>query len=151
MKSLILAVCIFLSASSIQAQKVAPLGKLLNRAYVSLDDTTEQLVIVYLADKRATTLPARPLVSERSLNRRRLVRNEPDLVDALDLPLHQAYVRSIEQQVVHLRHQLKWFNAVSAIATKRQIEELRRLPFVREIDLVGSIAGLEAAHAARTV
>lgn len=136
-KFLSFAVCLLLFISFAHAQKAAPLGKLLGRAFVLLEESSEEVVIIYLTDKGSHGSPDHPLVSNRSLNRRRLVRNEADLVDAQDLPLNQAYVRSIEHRVVRLRHQLKWFNAVSAVATKRQIEQLRRLPFVREIDLVG--------------
>ena len=117
------------------------LGKLLKKAYPSLDNTTQQLVIVYLTDKGALSkarkfLP-QELLSKKSMQRRLKVRDRASLVDEADLPLEQSYVKSVEGHVALLRHQLKWFNAVSALADKAQIDELQKLPFVKEIELIG--------------
>lgn len=53
-----------------------------------------------------------------------------------DLPLQAEYVRAIEQRVLRLRQQSRWFNAVSATATADQIRALEALPFVAGVDLV---------------
>ena len=122
------------------AQQPAPLGKLLSKSYAAMKDNDESIIIISLMDKGTQTLSAsRPdnLVSARSLMRRAKVRASSNLVDDQDLPLEQSYVHAIEGGVLEVRYQLKWFNAVTARATKLQIQKLRDLPFVKEIDLVG--------------
>lgn len=120
---------------------IAPLGKELERRYKTLRPDESEVVIIYFADKgdraKVAAYDARQLVSERSLKRRLKTRPADSLVDEADYPLEQAYVRAVEQNVVMVRHQLKWFNAVSAVATRRQMEAIRSMSFVREIDLVG--------------
>ena len=94
---------------------------------------------VYFTDKGAIGKAGRlrpDLVSDRSLERRRKVRPESALVDATDLPVPDAYVQEIARRVERVRQRSKWFNAVSVTATRAQLASLRRLPFVREIDLV---------------
>ncbi|TAK60523.1 MAG: hypothetical protein EPO24_06620 [Bacteroidetes bacterium] len=127
----------FCSSSS---QQLAPLGKLLDKAIASLDEKEATLILIYLKDKGTQQLAAispRSLLSDKAINRRAKVRSTSTLIDEHDLPLEETYVRAIESNVLNIRHRLKWFNAVSAKATKQQIETLRSLPFVREIELVG--------------
>ncbi|MFQ5600264.1 MAG: S8 family serine peptidase [Candidatus Krumholzibacteriia bacterium] len=95
---------------------------------------------VYLTDKGAREhMKARvppDVVSQRSLRRRLKVRPPDQVVDATDLPVDEAYVGIIAEHVERVRQRSKWFNGVSVEATRAQLEELRALPFVREIDLV---------------
>jgi Subtilase family/SdrD B-like domain/Secretion system C-terminal sorting domain len=112
-------------------------GKLLSRTYPSMDKTTPQLILVTFTDKGAKSYKPEELLSPKAIKRRLKVRSSQAVIDDADFPLEQSYVKVVEGHVISLRHQLKWFNAVSAIATKKQIEELIHLPFVREIDLVG--------------
>lgn len=117
------------------------LGKMVQKKLQSMQENEPALVMIYLTDKgdpqRFSNAKAQSFVSERSLKRRMKVLPKESLITEHDFPLEQSYINLIEQRVVHVRHQLKWFNAVSAIATKRQIEELQHLPFVKEIELVG--------------
>src|SRR5262245_14434236 len=53
-----------------------------------------------------------------------------------DLPLARAYVAAVEARVLRLRHELRWLNAVSAVATGEQLGQLEALPFVERIELV---------------
>jgi serine protease AprX len=119
----------------------APLGKILSRRYSSLSDTAKTLILITFTDKgdqnRYQSLDAKNFISEKSIRRRSLVRSSANVVDEQDYPVEQSYVDGVTLHVQSIRHVLKWFNAVSALATKRQIEELRSLPFVREIELVG--------------
>ena len=97
------------------------------------------LCIVYFSDRgnvRKTFSPDQ-LVSPRALRRRAHVLPPDRLVGENDLPLEPGYVASVAERVQQLRHSLRWFNAVSAMATPAQIDSLSLLPFVREIDLVG--------------
>ncbi len=116
----------------------AKLGRLLERQYSQLRDDDQSVVMIYLSDKGAMhKTDAHSLLSERSIARRLKVRALANVVDEGDLPLERSYVGTIAENVIAMRHELKWFNAISAVATKRQIDILRSLPFVKEIDLVG--------------
>jgi len=132
---------LFVVSSFAAAGHIALLGKKLEQRYRALRPDEREVVIIYFADKgdraKVAGFDARQLVSERSLKRRLKTRPADSLVDEADYPLEQVYVSAVEQNVVMVRHQLKWFNAVSVVATRQQIDAIRGMPFVREIDLVG--------------
>ncbi|MFI5251181.1 MAG: S8 family serine peptidase [Bacteroidota bacterium] len=120
------------------AQPQAKFGKLLERSYPLMNAIDKQVVILYFTDKSAFNKSnPREILSDRSIKRRTKIRHNTSVIDDEDLPLNQSYVQRVTGLVSGVRHQLKWFNAVSAFATKSQIDELRNLPFVKEIDLVG--------------
>jgi hypothetical protein len=101
----------------------------------------EQLVVwVFFTDKGRheadkSNIP-RDVVSERSLLRRQKVRASEELVDYTDLPVEQSHIIELAGLGVQIRHCSKWFNGVSVLATRSQIEQVQRLPFVRELELV---------------
>src|SRR2546425_6713909 len=131
--------CVLLGMSTASAQ--APLGKLLTRQYSSLPDNSPTLILVSFRDKGKPELRKSPepraLLTAHSIWRRSKVRDAAHVIDDQDLPLEESYVQSVASVASAIRHRLKWFNAVSAMATKSQIEELRKLPFVIEVELVG--------------
>src|ERR1051326_6962328 len=137
MKSLLF--CILFGVSAAAAQ--APLGNLLAKRYPSLPGSEQTLVLITFRDKGNMKLEnfrgPQSLLSERSIRRRLKVRDAAHVVDVQDLPLEQQYVRAVTARVAAIRHQLKWFNGVSAMATKAQIDEVRKLPFVAEVELLG--------------
>ncbi len=137
---LLIAIIFFCSFNISSAQQLAPFGKLLSRHIQSINEHDEHLVLIVFKDKGAhnlaTTSP-RSLLSEKAIARRAKVRSSSNIIDARDLPLEQSYVENIKGMVTRVRHQLKWFNAVSAVATKQQIESIRVLQFVSEVELVG--------------
>jgi serine protease AprX len=98
------------------------------------------LVWVFFRDKgRLETLKPdihHSLVSERSLLRRNKVRSADALVDYTDFPIEQSYMQELTAIGVHVRQQSKWFNGVSVVATRGQLEQIQTLPFVRELELV---------------
>ncbi|GEM_PF-241574 len=119
----------------------AKIGKLLSKRLAEVGSQDPSVVLISLKDKgdlnSVQSFSGRSLVSEKSLQRRTKVRQPNALVNEDDLPLERSYVDAIRPNVISLRHELKWFNAVSAIATKDQIETIRNFPFVKEIELVG--------------
>jgi hypothetical protein len=125
----------------VTVQSQAKFGKLLELSYPHIDNSSDQVIIIYFKDKESSSklraVSSRNLLSERAISRRLKVRSPESLIDEADLPLNQSYVQNVSNRVIAIRHQLKWFNAVSAVANKSQIDELRTLPFVKEIDLVG--------------
>lgn len=104
--------------------------------------TPDQPVLawVFFTDKGSNVLlkSTNPsdLVSERSLRRRLKVRSLENIVDETDLPVQQEYVQEVASRVQRVRQVSKWFNGASVQATRRQIEELAFLPFVRRIEPV---------------
>jgi subtilisin family serine protease len=77
------------------------------------------------------------VVSERALFRRLTVLPPDRAVDYADLPIDEGYVRIVAAHGATIRQRSRWFNAVSAIATPEQIQQLAAIPFVSEIDLIG--------------
>ncbi len=140
MKSIAATLFLLLAAMPLLGGQSAPLGTLLSKAYPQLRDNDPVVVVVYLTDKgnidRFRLSKAQAFVSARSVARRLKVRPAGAVVDERDYPLEASYVQTIARDVLSVRHQLKWFNAVSVTATKSQIETMRRLPFVREIEMV---------------
>jgi serine protease AprX len=78
------------------------------------------------------------LLSERALQRRRNVLPADALVDESDLPVEQSFVEAVRATGASVRHESRWFNAVSVTASREQISAMVFLPFVNEVELVGS-------------
>ncbi|MBI3765701.1 MAG: S8 family serine peptidase, partial [Ignavibacteriales bacterium] len=134
--------CLFTIAISYAiAGQPAPLGKLLSKQFPFMKDDDQTVMLVYFTDKgdaqRYSQQVAKSFISERAISRRSKVRSQDNVIDEQDFPLDRSYVQIVAANVITIRHELKWFNAVSAVATKRQIEAIRLLPFVKEIELVG--------------
>jgi len=98
------------------------------------------IVYIYLTDKGPNTYQMlshpQSLVTQRSIDRRMKTKSANDVVDNSDIPIYNLYAEIISEKVNSLRHQIKWFNAISAEVTKSQIEELSSLNFVKQIELV---------------
>jgi serine protease AprX len=69
----------------------------------------------------------------RALERRRLRRTAPGLIDGLDLPLSQHYVEAIESTGARVDKKSRWLNAVSVHADRTQAERIAKLPCVRSL------------------
>ncbi|MBI1804934.1 MAG: S8 family serine peptidase [Ignavibacteria bacterium] len=138
MKTLLIGI---LAAAAVSFAQEAPLGKLLSKKYASLSENDQAIVLVQFTDKgntgRYKSLGARSFISEKSLKRRSTVRSHSGLIDEGDYPLEQSYVRAVAAHATSVRHELKWFNALSIVATKLQIDAIRRLLFVKEVELIG--------------
>jgi subtilisin family serine protease len=69
------------------------------------------------------------LVSDRTLAGRSLLGLQRE--QHSDLPVHQAYTRSIQAEGIQIINCSKWLNAVTAYLDVRQVQLLRALPFVQ--------------------
>jgi hypothetical protein len=123
------------------AQHIAPLGRLLDGYYPRMSDQDSVIVWVYFTDKGPSAgmkaaAPARTYLSERAIHRREKALKSAQIIDMADVPLERSYVDQVTPLVTTVRHEVKWFNALSATATREQIEMIRRLPFVSEVDAV---------------
>jgi serine protease AprX len=74
-------------------------------------------------------------LGERAMTRR-LNRSRGPLVDVHDLPVPQRYIDRVRATGCSVRKTSKYFNALSAVATREQIEAIGALPFVGKIDRV---------------
>src|SRR5690349_19671569 len=125
-----------LPAGAQQNDRVAPS---LRRALAAAPAEMPQIVWIFFRDKgpdaAARLAAGTPLVTARALSRRAL-RGTRRGVELEDLPPAAAYVEAVARSVVAIRQQSRWFDAVSAVATPAQIEQLARLPFVARVDVV---------------
>jgi len=98
------------------------------------------LVWVYFRDKgpsaEARAASERVALTPRALSRRSLRAAGRPAVGTLDLPVARAYVDAVAGRVVRVRHESRWFNAVSVEATAEQVRALEALPFVDRLDVV---------------
>ncbi|MFB9292959.1 S8 family serine peptidase [Persicitalea jodogahamensis] len=83
---------------------------------------------VYLKDKDAT---ARPAISETTKENRRLV--GLPLWEETDLPVRKSYLAQLQKNNVEPVYASRWLNAVSAKLTYEQVQELKKLEFVKEV------------------
>lgn len=132
-----------LMLSSFSLGQSVPPEKLTQRlwpVYQSASADDEFLVWIYFTDK-GSSLSAkyeatRQALAPKSRQRRLTVRAPERLIDFADLPLEESYVATVRQHVQRFRHASKWLNAVSAQATKQQLDLIRTFAFVKAIDLV---------------
>lgn len=139
MKSIVIVLSLMIFSITMYAGDPAPIGKNLGKIYPVIGNNEPTVVLIYLKDKGAhqrNIMDAPILLSKESIARRLRFRPPENVIDESDYPLERSYVQAIAGQVINVRNELKWFNAVSVTATKTQIEALRLLPFVKEIDLV---------------
>jgi len=96
---------------------------------------------VFLTDKAGTSFDPYTYFDSKAIERYRL--NNADLYDFTNYPLNNSYVRQIDAVVTDLQSgteifgQSRWLNAVAVTATAEQIAAIERLPFVREVALLG--------------
>ncbi len=77
-------------------------------------------------------------VAEKQLSRKAIERRIKTLgrnnyLTFDDLPISEKYINSLNRKGIKIINRLKWFNTVSAYLTSKQIDEIKNLPFVKEI------------------
>ncbi|MHC4697011.1 MAG: hypothetical protein ACYTFA_09730, partial [Planctomycetota bacterium] len=86
-----------------------------------------------IASSRAYDLAIERLAAtynRRAVERRIKRRTLPDLFDERDLPVVAQYTAQVEATGAQVHIVSKWLNGVSVYATRDQIEQIARLPFV---------------------
>ncbi len=83
-------------------------------------------------------------MDERTLRRRALRRSAAGLFDDRDLPVCERYIDAVLSSGADRRAISRWINAISVNATRRQIEQIAALPFVRAIQPVRRGRALDA-------
>jgi len=98
------------------------------------------LVWVHLSDKgnNINYMLAHPelYLTKESIERRKKVKPKNALVDYSDIPLNNNYITELKNSGIEIRNRSKWFNSVSCLATKVQLEQLITFDFVKRVDLV---------------
>ncbi|MBL7958670.1 S8 family serine peptidase, partial [bacterium] len=123
---------------------VAPMQRNDNKIDIVLKDRLskmssdeKELVWIYFKDKGADVNlkknRAFQTLSSKALKRRAKVRSSDNLVDERDVPVFQNYCKAIEEKGIIIRNTSKWFNAVSAWATREQIEIMNNFDFIIRI------------------
>ncbi len=128
------------------AQSLAPLGKRLAHRYGTMSNDERIPVWVTFKDKGAAAeqlLSSAPeaFLTPRAIERRQRMlaaqmSDASSVITMEDIPLDRSYVASVLDIASMVRHEVKWFNAMSVVATKAQIDALRLLPHVKEIEIV---------------
>jgi len=101
-------------------------------------------VWIYFTDKGFSTLSAYEQAIEREKGkltpkaaaRRLKTRGPENLVDYNDLPVFQPYINQVLATGCELRNTLRWFNAITVMATPDQIRQIANLPFVSRMKKV---------------
>ncbi|HTY09959.1 MAG TPA: S8/S53 family peptidase [Bacteroidota bacterium] len=75
-------------------------------------------------------------LTERALQRRAKVLPPAQLASASDLPVTQSYIDRLNANGIAAINTSRWFNAVSAMLTPAQANQVEALPFVDRIELV---------------
>ncbi|MEM6801792.1 MAG: S8 family serine peptidase [Bacteroidota bacterium] len=95
----------------------------------------QELFYVFLDEKEsADTFDPYSYFDEKALERR--IRERIPLFDERDLPLKESYKRCLTELGVELRHDLRWFNAISIKAWPDQAEQIAHLAFVKRIEAI---------------
>jgi serine protease AprX len=134
---LALALCAGVAVS----QFLAPIGPLLDRSYAQMTRSDEVIAWVYFKDKGVAAqqkLNVSPdtYLSQRAIARRARALGTAQIIDMQDVPVDPSYAAGVGRLARKMRHEIKWFNAVSVVATKAQLEQIRALPFVSMVDAV---------------
>jgi len=139
-RSLVIVAAIIVFSSPALSQ--ARLGAMLEKYLERMRDDEILPVWVYFHDKgpsaeQKLSLAPQAFLTERAILRRQKALGSASVIDMHDVPLERSYVDAVNAAVHKVRHEVKWFNALSVNATKQQILHLQRLPFVREVEMVG--------------
>ncbi|MBL8008275.1 MAG: hypothetical protein JNJ56_12155, partial [Ignavibacteria bacterium] len=111
-------------------------GRLLSKA-VNETGRNNFTVWIYLSDKGPGALSklSNPLnlVTQRSLDRRKKVKDLSSIVDMTDVPVYSGYISSLENKVIKIRNKSRWLNSVSAVVDRSMLNEISEFEFVTKI------------------
>jgi len=136
-KIFVIIISLTLSFNLIASEKI---GKYLKEFLLVNKNSEPVKVWIYFTDKgdNVNRFFSNPelIVSKESLERRKKVLPPNNLIDYDDLPVNEEYVNVIKNKVIEIKHRSRWFNAISVIIDKQNINELTFLPFVKKVELV---------------
>lgn len=110
-------------------------------------DGEMEKVWVFFADKDLSSYDPYEYLDPLAVERRQL--EEIPVWQASDAPVTEAYIREVVAICGNNRAVSRWFNAMCCLANEEQIQQLRKLSFVKAVKVVNKPTNLEvqAAHA----
>ncbi len=86
---------------------------------------------VFLTDKHNVKFNPHQYFDKKAIERREKI--GLSLYDTTDFPLNKHYTEQISKIADKINCEFRWFNAISVNAYDYQIDDIKRLPFVREV------------------
>lgn len=86
---------------------------------------------VFFTDKNQTSFDPYEYFDAKAIERR--VRHNIPIAHITDYPVNAAYSSKIEQVVIEMLGQTRWFNAVAVLATVEQIQFIEQFKFVKNV------------------
>ena len=75
-------------------------------------------------------------LTDRSIKRRIKNLGEENIISIEDIPIRNDYLFRITTMGIKIENRLKWFNAISAFLTDKQVNQVHQLEFVDKIETV---------------
>ena len=72
-------------------------------------------------------------ITQRAIERRGKVRSAEDVIDVADLPVAPDYIQALEDRGLVVRAVSRWLNGVTTVVPSSLKDEVRGLPFVKEM------------------
>lgn len=137
---------ITLFGQNLVRQKAQPIISARLEQKIAQQPGSTQKIWIYFTDKGFSSQPkfeqalqqVRENLPERTLIRRRKVKENSGLVHFQDIPVDTNYISAVLaiDGVIRKRTVSRWFNAATVEATPRAIRRIANLPFVRSIKYV---------------
>lgn len=99
-----------------------------------LSTTAQDKYWVFFTDKHNTSFNPFTYFDAKAIARR--IKSGIPLCDSTDFPVNGKYVEQVDAMVEEVRWESRWFNALSVIATPQQIENVRKLCFVKKTEAI---------------
>ncbi len=99
--------------------------------FISHLSFSQQKYWVFFTDKKETYFNPNTYFDAKAIERR-VINNLP-LCDSTDFPLNDFYKKTIQNIVVEITGETRWFNAVAVFATDSQIKKIKTFYFVKKI------------------
>ena len=88
--------------------------------------------VVFLKDKSGSTFNPFSYFDAKAIERR-MILNKP-LFDSTDFPISENYLNEIENTNIRITGCTRWFNAVFVNTNEKQIAEIKKLPYVKNVE-----------------
>ncbi|MBN2572049.1 MAG: S8 family peptidase [Ignavibacteriales bacterium] len=142
MKKIFLFICIIIFSGSIFGQLAVEKCSSRLLKSVALSNGEKILTWIFFNDKekelnKYSDAPEL-LLAPRSIERRKKSNKEFEL-DFFDLPVNEKYLNELKNIGVEIKNKSKWFNGVSAWVDESQINEIKKLEFVKNLDVVAKL------------
>ncbi len=91
---------------------------------------------IFFKDKQNSNFNPYNYFDKKAIDRR--IKNNISLYDYTDLPVNEDYLSAISNYVDSISVVTRWFNGVSVYATSSELEKIKNLSFVKEIEKIES-------------